>query len=344
MKSLKMTGLCLVVVFTVGMAAAASASAAWEQCAEGGSSTKYSEHQCSKAEGAGKWAWQEVTGTEEVKFVGSLRMTDTKVPIIGKVSVECAVEGIGHVGPGEHARINEVKLSSAKCRNVENCEKIEKAEARDLPWQEESFNEGAKVLQTLTSTGSGEPGLDIECKVLGVTKSDECVATKEWPESLILENKATGSELFVLATFQKSSKAKCSVGGEVSGVLAGSFAISKANGAGLRIAKAPAFFTITSNKPPPTKIKVKERVIFTIKSVEVLSRKIVLTIFSGDIVDWMKIEPGVKECELQTYEPAPSVKNKCEFEVEYLNKVTGIYKIVIEDAGGGRVGTTVEGE
>ncbi len=223
----KVAGLCLVAMFVMGMTLAGTASAAWEQCSEGSGSTKYEAHQCTAASGTGKWQWSEVTSTEEVRLKGSLKITDTKVPIVGKVAVECSFEAAGYVGPGEHGRITEIKMSAAQCRNVENCEKVEKAEARDLPWQ---------VEQALESTGSGEPGLDIECKVLGITKADECISEAEKPESLNFENRAAGSELFVLATFQNTSKAKCSVGGAGSGETAGNFAVSKTNGAGLKAA------------------------------------------------------------------------------------------------------------
>jgi hypothetical protein len=81
------------------------------------------------------------------------------------------------------------------------------------------------------------------------------------------------------------------VGGEGAGVIAGSLAVSKANGAGLRIAKAVPYFTITANKLPPTKVKVNERVIFTIKSVEVVARTIGASFYSGDLTDWKKVEP-----------------------------------------------------
>lgn len=235
----KMVGLCLVTVFVIGMALAGSASAAWEQCSEGGSTTKYSEHQCLKAEGAGKWGWNEVTGTEEVRIKGSVRITDTKVPVVGKVSVECSFEAVAHVGPGERSRVNEVKTSAEQCRNVENCEKVEKAEARHLSWQVEAAKLEGKILAELTSTGSGGPGWSVTCKVLSISKEDECVTEAGKPENLILENKVTGSELLVLATFRKTRKAKCSVGGAESGEVAGSLAMSKANGWGLRIAASP---------------------------------------------------------------------------------------------------------
>jgi hypothetical protein len=211
-------------------------SGVWEQCSEGGSATKYAEHQCVKAEGSGKWAWKENTSTEEVRIKGSLKLTDTKVPIVGKVSVECSGETTGSVGPGKYGRITKVETSAAQCRKIENCEEIKEIEARNLPWQTEIFSTEGKVVQKLTGTGSGEPGWKITCKVLGITESDECLTESEKPESILLENKLTGStELLVLATFQHARKAKCSVGGAGAGETSGSVAILKANGWGLRV-------------------------------------------------------------------------------------------------------------
>jgi hypothetical protein len=231
----RLAGLCLVVMFAIGMTLAGTAQAKWEQCSEGGSATKDTTDQCTTASGTGKWEWNEVTGTEEVRIKGSVRITDTKVPLAGKVSVECFVEGIGHVGPGEHSRINEIKTSAEKCRNVEKCEKVEKSEARDVPWQAESDDAEGQALDMLTSAGSGEPGWKIECKVLGVTEADECLAESELPERVVLENKATGSELLVLARFNNEVKGKCSIGGAEAGEITGTLAILKTNGSGLRI-------------------------------------------------------------------------------------------------------------
>ena len=58
LRHLKLTGLCLVAVLSMSMALSATASASkqvWEQCSEGGSVTKYTEHQCKAASGTGKW-------------------------------------------------------------------------------------------------------------------------------------------------------------------------------------------------------------------------------------------------------------------------------------------------
>lgn len=240
MKSARITGIaaaCFASVLMMSMALASTASAHWLQCLNNTSTTtKYTSNTCSTASASGTWSWSEVTSTEEVRIKGSLKLTDKKVPIVGKVAVECYGEGVGDIGPGQHARIQ--TITTLSCRNVENCEKVEAlASARNLPWQAEVTSEtAAEPEQVLTGTTAGkEPGWVLKCKVLGVVEEDECVSEEGKPESLKLTNKATGTELLVLAKFQELRTAKCKVGGKESGVVSGSIAILKLGGVGLRV-------------------------------------------------------------------------------------------------------------
>ncbi len=242
MKSARIIGIaaaCFASVLMMSMALASSASAApvWEQCSEGGSATKYSEHQCVKAEGGGKWQWNEISNSEEVRIKGSLRLTSTNVPIVKKVVIECSGESVGFVGPGIHGRITEVKTTPAQCKNIENCEKVEKIEAVHLPWQTENTTVGTSVVALLKSVKpekGNEPGWAATCKVLGNVESNVCESEVGLPESLLLSNKETlnGStkELLVLATFQQLRKAACTLGGKETkeaGSVSGSLSILK---------------------------------------------------------------------------------------------------------------------
>ncbi len=241
MKSIKIAGLCLVSMFVVSMAFSATASATWEHCTKGAVAglTKWTDHNCSTASGTGEWQWKAINNTEEVRLKGSLKLSDTKVPLAGTVSVECSGEGIGSVGPGQLDRINKIETSPPQCRNIAKCEELKKVEAVDLPWQSEAYNTEGKHFDRLVGTGNGEPGWNVECKVLGVTKADICLQEAAKPESIALENKATvvGSEtqLLVLATFSGKEKANCEIGKEKAGEVTGSLAILQANGWGLRI-------------------------------------------------------------------------------------------------------------
>ncbi len=243
MKHLKIAGLCLVAAFAVSMVVSATASATWEHCTKGAVAglTKWTDHNCSTASGTGEWQWKAINNTEEVRIKGSLKFSDTKVPIVGTVAAECSGEWIGAVGPGQLGRINKIEVSAAQCRPLTNCEKVEAVEAVHTPWQTEAYNTEGKHFGNLTTTG-GTVEWSISCKVLGIVKADECVQEEgvgKTLESILLENKATvvGSEtqLLVLATFQHLQKAKCSIGGEKAGEVTGSLAILQANGWGLRI-------------------------------------------------------------------------------------------------------------
>jgi hypothetical protein len=234
MKHLKIIGLCLVAVFAMGMTTAAGASAApvWEQCAEGASGTKYSEHECLKAEAAGKWAWQEVKGTEKVLARGTLRLSDSKT-LIGKVEVSCAYTFRGTVGPGKFDRIETVEIAS--CAAGKSCEKLTKnAEPINLPWQTELSEETEHLVRDkLTSGGKGAPGWKVTCKVSGLEATDEC--TSETGAATIESRIFNEAEDAVVANFgPKYGKAKCSVGGAEAGEIAGSLTVTKESGAGLR--------------------------------------------------------------------------------------------------------------
>ncbi len=244
MKHLKIAGPCLVAVFAVSMVVSATASATWEHCTKGAVAglTKWTDHNCSTASGTGEWQWKAINNTEEVRGKGSVRLSDTKVPIVGTVSVECSGEGTGFVGPGQVGRITMVEVGSAQCRPLTNCEKVEAVEVVHLPWQTEAYNTEGKHFGNLTGTGNGSPGWNVRCKVLGIVKSDQCVLEEgagKTPESILLENRATvvGSEtqLLVVGTPQHLQKQKCEVGGEKSGEISGSLAILQANGWGLRL-------------------------------------------------------------------------------------------------------------
>jgi hypothetical protein len=241
MKSIRIAGACLVAMLALSMALGASASAAilgWEQCGTekaSGNGSKYAEDQCATASGTGAWVWQEVKGTEKVIGLGSLVLRDTKVPIVGTVEVQCSVKAEGTVGPGRFARVT--GITEIKCSAGKDCEKVEKVEPRDLPWQMELFEtEGVAKDNKITSGGSGAPGWGVTCKVLGAKTEDAC--TSESTSVLVgemLTNELTASRWLVGLTFEKNSwKATCSLGGAESGEELGIVGLEKASGAGLR--------------------------------------------------------------------------------------------------------------
>ncbi len=240
MSSLKTVVLCAVAVVITGVVAVGTASAApvWESCRSGAAGTKFTSNQCTGASAVGEFGWAEIKGTEAARATGTLRLTDTKVPLVGKVTIICTAETIGAVGPGRFGRIN--AFQNVQCSPGEHCEKIEGTlEPFHLPYQGELFETESKVEGKTTGTGSGEPGMKVTCKVLGVSKTDECEYTVGGaPEIGSFENKATTkgtTELLVLLTALKVTKQHCSVGGEKSGEQEGSGPIVLTSGAGLRV-------------------------------------------------------------------------------------------------------------
>jgi hypothetical protein len=240
-------------VLLLGLALAALSGAAatsvlaapvWEQCAEGGSATKYSTNQCKTVEGTGKWQWSEVTGTDKVTIRAfTLTMRDTKTAI-GETEVRCAgAEGEGKVGPGKSAVIEKVEVANAGavCRGVKGgCETngIEKVVGVHTPWQATLFETEKKVLTKIEADGGGEPGWAVTCKTALGSKTDTCESEATKLEEETLENVSSRNGLLVLATFEKKHKEKCSEGGAESGTIEGQAAILLAGGQGLRAGTA----------------------------------------------------------------------------------------------------------
>ena len=247
MKLLRTAGLCLVAMFAMSMVAAVSASAAppvWEHCTEGTEKippTKYTEHQCVAAAASfgGKWQWNEVKGTEAVVTHGSLVLKDTGT-LVGTVAVSCSGTDEGSVGPGRFDRTTAIPTADISCSNVENCEKFEKAEARNLPWQTEITEEAGTARDKITNgkTGKEAPGWAVTCTVDHIPGvEDRCTSSTG---STSIENKPTKNgtitELLVLSDFETSSgTAECSEGTSTSGTVRGTIATLQANGWGLRI-------------------------------------------------------------------------------------------------------------
>jgi hypothetical protein len=236
MKHLKIAGLCLVSMLAASMAYSATASAAnpvWEQCTETGTTTKYSENQCVKAEGGGNWAWQEIKGTEKVTNKGSLILKDTKT-LVGTVEIECLIEGEGIVGPVKLGKIEKVKIEPKGCRAIKGCESIKSVEARDLPWQTEIFETEGKPSTNLTQDGNGEPGFKIACPVLKLEETDECLQEKALSGGLLTILSITRI-LLVRYAVPPTPNAKCSMGGEKSGEMEGFIGNATVSGLGLRV-------------------------------------------------------------------------------------------------------------
>ncbi len=224
MKSIRIAGLCLVAMFVMSMVAAGTASAAagWLTCKESATTTKYETAGCVKASATGKFGFEEVKGTEAARALGSLRLIDTKVPIVGKVAVLCTGEGKGSVGSGAFSRTE--KIEEIECSPGENCEKVEKkAEPRNLPWQGELAEEGGVKRNRIKAEGGEGPGWAVSCRVLGITKEDVCVVPNaEKPFTNVANEVINNVQAVSLSFVAAAPKANCSVGGAKSGEVLGS--------------------------------------------------------------------------------------------------------------------------
>jgi hypothetical protein len=239
----KIAGLCLASMFLLGMALTATASAAphWEQCTteKTSTATKWSEHQCVKAESGGGWQWNEVKGTEKVKSEGTLRLADKKASILGETSLQCGGTDVGSVGPGKFSRVTSVTATSCTLIKAGGCEKlIGVAKAVNTPWQGELIETENEVRNVITETTSGKPpGWETECETLEGKKKDVCTSGTGEEEITNAENKATSLLLLVLLRFFPRRKANCTLGGEHQGEVVGSVALFAENEWGLRVSK-----------------------------------------------------------------------------------------------------------
>jgi hypothetical protein len=221
MKSIRITGLCLVAMFAMSMAAAATASAeappVWKQCREAeGTGTKWENDKCSKIGSPNKWEWVEIKNTEKVFSTAALRLEDTEVLLTGRVAVECLGTDTGVIGPGKYDRVQTVTV--VKCKNIERCEEGSiTAAAVNLPWQTELYLSGIEQRNKISEgTAKLQPGWAITCKTPLARATDTCltVAGREG-STLMTDIQASG---IVQAEFEtKSGSASCSAGNSTSG-------------------------------------------------------------------------------------------------------------------------------
>ncbi len=230
MKSIKIAGLCLVVMFSMSMVAAGSASAAgpvWEECSEGGSSTKYETAQCEKASGTGNFEWNEIKTTEAVIIVGlTLTLRDAGIGTAVRCTTES--EGAGVVGPGKRGVITTAEVKEAKsCTVLEGgCKagEVEAVKGVDLPWDTELFETENAVETKIESSGHGEPGWEVKCNTALGKTTDTCTEEEKRAEvdSLRrLRSRRPSGRIGSLSSgrYLERRRSKCSLGGAEEGEL-----------------------------------------------------------------------------------------------------------------------------
>ncbi len=243
MKSIMSAGFCLVAMLVVSMVAAGAASAApvWEHCETEKINTtvsKWTTGQCTTASSmaAAGFSWQVVEGTEKVVSHATVTLEDTKVPILGTVTVICTGNDEGTVGPRSFDRIE--RITEIKCVKGENCGTlVGNAEPLHLPWQTELYETEKQVRDAIQNSGAGIPGWKVTCETAGIKAEDTCTNANGFVVVSNQTTKGVKGELLVLGDFPKPNvpKAECSVGGKESGDVLGTVALLQANGNGLRV-------------------------------------------------------------------------------------------------------------
>jgi hypothetical protein len=233
MRSIKITGLCLVAMFAMSMAATATASAApvWKQCREGSENlTKYTDGKCSVLNTGGKYEWVELKTTEKVLTAATLRLYDSKTPL-GEAGFECSGTGVGTIGPGKYDRTETVRIVS--CKKLKLCEEgTISARPVDLPWQTELYESAKEQRDKITEVSpNGEPGWEVKCTVLGKKETDTCATAAGKEPSTLMTPITVGTKSIVKAEFEtKSGTANCTLGGAGSGRVEGSVIIEPQEG------------------------------------------------------------------------------------------------------------------
>ncbi|HEY3829625.1 MAG TPA: hypothetical protein VGL57_10565 [Solirubrobacteraceae bacterium] len=162
-----------------------------------------------------------LTETIATKGKGTVKLTDTKVPIAGSMAVECedSIEGdaIGATA-GEVTKwtLSKCVKANAKCENTPTMEAV------NLPWKAELVAAGSSVDEKLSSSGKGAPGFKMSCMIFGIKSEDTCTAS--------LSQSTSNGTSGVSATFLAGEKLNCTYGETGAGVLEGSNTVEAVNG------------------------------------------------------------------------------------------------------------------
>ena len=171
---------------------------------------------------------------------GTQKLTDTKVPLVGTVAVECedTAEGVSGVGGAGEV----TKWTASKCATKTGECGSPSMEAVHLPWHGELVLVEGATRDKLVNSGKGAPGYKLKCQIFGINVVDECTG--------VLSATTTNVTGGVTAAFNASEKLNCSQGGSGSGSLEGSQSILASSGT--LSAEAGGALTWLHNEAPIT--------------------------------------------------------------------------------------------
>jgi hypothetical protein len=165
---------------------------------------------------AGTWEINGSPVTESVTIKSTsteAQFEDTKGDLGTPATVQCSLSEEGTVNKEGKGTIT--KFTASSCTGVRACEASgATVKALHLPWDTQLAESEKELREKISSGGSGTPGLQIECKVLGITFKDECTGET----SKEVETVSKGVE----TTFDAlSAKLTCTIGGAGSGLAIG---------------------------------------------------------------------------------------------------------------------------
>jgi hypothetical protein len=154
----------------------------------------------------------DVSESTTVKSKSSVNTFEDSKTGAGAAKVECKVtteDKVNSSGKGEITA-----FTASECLSVKVCSGTITVLAVHLPWHTQLEEVEEKVRTIISSGGSGQPGVLVECTVLGIPIKDECTG-----ETTTADENTTGGTNVIFDS--KSTHLSCSVGGAGAGVIGG---------------------------------------------------------------------------------------------------------------------------
>jgi hypothetical protein len=188
-----------------------------------------------------------VTAELLVEENGELLLEDTKVPALGKVVVLCSGIADGPIGPNSLSLISEVLMlngtavstiplsgTALTCAGQENCEEpLVWAVGLPLEGEVELMEDTTTffALLTFAHAGGSTPGWEIECmKTIIGPMSDECVSSESVNEIALEGTTLLANDSLAFSELAGVKLGTCTLGGENSGILVGTWTIVVSGG------------------------------------------------------------------------------------------------------------------
>lgn len=154
----------------------------------------------------------DVSEVTNVKSKPSAMTFEDSKTLGGAAKVECKVTTEGKVNSSGKWEVT--AFTASECLSIKVCTGTVTVLPLHLPWHGQLEEVSEKTRSIISSGGSGQPGVLIECTVLGVSFKDECTGET----TAAAENTTTGTNLIFDS---QSAHISCSQGGAEAGVIAG---------------------------------------------------------------------------------------------------------------------------